>query len=141
MVPATDPADEALMAAAARVEESWGRTASLMSATGATGAELPAPPATFPMEEIPESLRQAVELEWHGELAPAVRSLASSAGYRFEEVGVATGGPILVSLEAKAAPVGELLRRAGNQAGDRADVVVRPVSRVIEVVYRDVERR
>lgn len=136
-----DPAEEALLAAAARIEASWSHTSSLVSATGASGAEVPAAPATFPMDEIPESLAGVVDLEWHGELAPAVKSLATLAGYQFEEIGIPAGGPILVSLSAKAVPVGELLRRAGNQAGDRADVVVRPVSRRIEVVYRDVERR
>lgn len=141
VVSAVDPAEEALLAAAARIEDSWGRTSSLVSATGPSGAEVPAPPSTFPMEEIPESLSGAVDLEWHGELAPAVKSLAALAGYQFEEIGIPAGGPILVSLNAKSVPVGELLRRAGNQAGDRADVVVRPVSRRIEVVYRDVERR
>ena len=95
-----------------------------------------APPATFPLERLPVDLQVALEMDWHGELEPAVESIASFVGWDFQVVGARPSQPILVLVSSSGDSAGHLLRSLGQQAGKRANVIVRAPARSIEVVYR-----
>jgi hypothetical protein len=45
------------------------------------------PPATYPLERMPLELQALIEMDWHGELEPAVESVAHFVGWRFTVVG------------------------------------------------------
>ncbi|XAI97268.1 hypothetical protein [Dolichospermum phage Dfl-JY45] len=94
------------------------------------------PPATFPLERLPADLQVSVEMDWHGELEQAVEAVAAFVGWEFMVVGARPSQPIVVLVSSAGDSAGHLLRSLGQQAGSRANVIVRSPSRTIEVVYR-----
>lgn len=140
--PAIDPAEAALSAAALDIAAAWSRTSSSMvSLAEAEAVTTTSGDASFDGTETqfdPGSpLAMRVDMNWFGELQPAVEALAATAGFTTQMIGAKKGPPILVTIEGVDVPLMELLRQAGIQAGRRADVVVRESAGTIEVIYRD----
>lgn len=100
------------------------------------GVSQQVPPATFPLERLPVDLQVGIEMDWHGELEPAVEAVAAFVGWEFMVVGARPPQPIVVLVSSAGDSAGHLLRSLGQQAGQRANVIVRSPSRTIEVVYR-----
>lgn len=140
--PAVDPAEAALSAAASDIAAAWARTSSSMvsiaESEDATTTSGEAPfDGTEAQFDSDSPLAMRVDMNWFGELQPAVEALAATAGYTTQMMGARKGPPILVTIEGVDVPLMELLRQAGIQAGRRADVVVRESAGTIEVIYRD----
>ena len=142
--PSIDPAEAALSAAAADIAAAWSRTSSSMASRAEAEAEdatTTSGDASFGGTEgqfDPGSpLAMRVDMNWFGELQPAVEALAATAGFTTQMIGAKKGPPILVTIEGVDVPLMDLLRQAGIQAGRRADVVVRESAGTIEVIYRD----
>lgn len=133
-LPDRDPLMEELVVHAAHARHAWGTLVGESAVNRGLSEQVP--PATFPLERLPVSLQPTVEMRWHGELEPAVRSLAEFAGWDFHVVGPRPPAPILVMLDSDGDSVGHLLRSLGQQAGSRANVIVRSPARSIELVYR-----
>lgn len=89
----------------------------------------PAPsPATYGMGGL-------TTVDWSGPIEPLVRQLAFAANYRVRVLGTPPAIPVLVSIFSKNTMLGDILRDVGYQGGRRAQLVVYPESRVIELRY------
>lgn len=86
--------------------------------------------------QIP-GMEQVVTMPWHGTLEQAVSKLASFSGYEVKFIGKTPTLPILVQIGREAATVSDHMRNVGIQAGNRADVIVDPKQKLIEVRYGD----
>ncbi len=96
------------------------------------GVNLQMPPSA------PAELRRIVSVDWTGPIEPIARSLADRAGYQMQIHGDRPPVPVVVSLVAREKSVVEVLRDIGLQAGQRADVVVDPDRRLVELNYAPV---
>lgn len=83
-----------------------------------------------------DGLATSVRYTAFGSLDDLARALADSAGYRFATNATPATRPVPVKLDAQAAPVLELLRSLGAQAGADADVRVNQAQRLVEVRHR-----
>ena len=88
----------------------------------------PPSPATYGMA-IPASL------DWSGPAAAAVRELATAADYQFKILGPKPSMPIIVSVHSHNSTLGEILRNIGLQCKKRAQVVIYPKLKTIELRY------
>lgn len=82
----------------------------------------------------PPELQIRVALDYQGDLKPVVHQLAAVAGYEVKTYG-ASSVLTPVNLQTEDRSVGELLADAGYQASWRAQVVVDPGQRLVEILY------
>lgn len=83
----------------------------------------------------PQELRRVVSVTWNGPIEPITRQLADRAGYQFRVQGDAPTVPVVVSVISEEKSVIDVLRDIGLQAGTRADVIVDPNRRLVEISY------
>ena len=112
-----DPAETRLAEAAERAE------AALTMLARISAAERSLPVAELPLE-VPVALRRPVTIDWIGPVETLAGRLAAYAGYRFRMAGPPPVRPAMVAIAAQDAPVIEVLRDAGLQAGDAATLTV-----------------
>ncbi len=94
------------------------------------------PTTVAPMvEDVPRLLRQKMSITWNGPIAPLAKKIAARAMYGFVEIGGQYPTPILVQIDAIEAPLIDILRSIGLQAGARANIIVDVENRNIEVHY------
>lgn len=86
----------------------------------------------------PQELRRTVSLDWVGPIEPLTRRLADRAGYQTQINGDVPPVPVVITVQAKQKSVIEVLRDVGLQAGQRADVVVDPERKIVELNYAPV---
>lgn len=86
----------------------------------------------------PQELRRTVTVDWVGPIDPITRRLAERAGYRFQVSGDVPPAPVVVTVQAKQKSVVEVLRDVGLQAGTRANIIVDPDQRLVELHYAPV---
>ena len=86
----------------------------------------------------PQELRRTVSVDWVGPIEPLTRSLADRAGYQMQVNGDMPPVPVIVSVQSQEKSVVEVLRDVGLQAGRRADIVVDPDRRIVELNYAPV---
>ena len=127
-----DPAEMRLADAAARAE------AALTALARTRAAEAPPPVSGLPAEApgrspVPAALRRAVTLDWIGPIETLAGTLAAWAGYRFAEAGAAPARPVMVAVAATNAPLIEVLRDAGLQAGAAATLIVDARQRTVHL--------
>jgi defect-in-organelle-trafficking protein DotD len=58
--------------------------------------------------------------------------------YKLKILGNAPAIPIIISISQNRAVIADILKNAGMQAGKRANIVVFPANRVIEIRYANV---
>lgn len=127
--PHVDPAEEKLAEAADSVSQSLQSLAENQQATNPTPKHYSAPdPSDYGMSNL-------TSMNWSGPIEPLVTQIAKASSYQLRVSGVSPAIPILVSINAKNVPLGQILRDAGYQCGNRADIVVFPRSKVIELLY------
>jgi len=95
-------------------------------------AKLQMPPSA------PVELRRIVSVDWTGPIEPITQTLADRAGYTVRINGDKPPVPVVVSVVAREKSVVEVLRDVGLQAGTRADLVVDPARKLVEVNYAPV---
>lgn len=88
----------------------------------------PPSPATYGMAGL-------TTVDWSGPIEPLVRQLAFAANYRVRVLGTNPAIPVMVSVYTKNTMLGDILRDVAYQGGRRAQVVVYPESRVVELRY------
>lgn len=130
--PATRPGDDAtvkLAEAADSISNSLLDLARIQAVATppAKGKSLPNP-ATYGMQS-------RASVDWAGPVAPIVEKIATASNYKVRILGKAPAIPVLISLSAKNAPLADILRDVDFQAGKKANIVVYPKSRVIELRY------
>ena len=131
LVAEPDPVALRLSAAVDKVSAALQTLASVEQARN-PGANLQMPPSA------PVELRRIVSVDWTGPIEPIVQTLADRAGYQLQVNGGKPPVPVVVSLTAREKSVIEVLRDLGLQAGQRADVVVDPDRRIVELNYAPV---
>jgi defect-in-organelle-trafficking protein DotD len=80
-------------------------------------------------------LRRTVSVEWVGPIEPLMQKLTDRAGYKMLVNGDKPPVPVVISVQSVEKSVVEVLRDVGLQAGQRADVIVDPERRVVELNY------
>lgn len=90
--------------------------------------EPPPSPASYGMDQL-------TDIDWSGPIEPLIRQIAQAANYRVRVLGTPPAIPVLVTLYDKNRMLADVLRDAGYQAGRRAQIVIFPESRVIELRY------
>jgi len=93
-------------------------------------AKLPSPPSA----EIIH-MNQLASVQWTGPVGPLVDKIAKAANYKLRVLGKQPAIPILVAIAAKDTPLADILRDATFQCGSKANIVVYPASKVIELRY------
>lgn len=127
--PHVDPAEEKLAEAADDVSQSLQSLAENQQALNPQPKQYSAPdPSDYGMSNL-------TSMNWSGPIEPLVAQIAKASGYQLRVSGVSPAIPVLVSINAKDIPLGQILRDAGYQCGNRADIVVFPRSKVIELLY------
>jgi len=86
----------------------------------------------------PQELRRTLSVDWNGPIEPVMRRLADRAGYDMQVNGDMPPAPLIIALRVREKSVIETLRDIGLQAGQRADVVVDPEHRIVELNYAPV---
>ncbi len=74
-------------------------------------------------------------IDWAGPIGPIVEKIARASHYRLYVLGKVPAVPALVSINEKNMPLGYILRDIDFQAGNKANIVVFPERRVIELRY------
>lgn len=127
--PKVDPAEAKLAEAADSVSRSLQSLAENQQALNPKPKQYKEPdPSDYGMSNL-------TSMNWSGPIEPLVQQIAKATGYTLRVSGVAPAIPVLVSINAKNIPLGQILRDAGYQCGDKADIVVFPRSKVIELLY------
>jgi len=121
--------DKQLVALADSVDQS------LHTLAAAQRAESPPILNTEPLMTPEGGMGGTVELDWTGPIAPLVEKIAKLTNYRVKLLGTEPAIPIIVTITAKHGIIAEILQNASLQAGKRAEVLVFPENRVIEVRY------
>lgn len=74
-------------------------------------------------------------IDWSGPIEPLLEKIAEMTEYRLKVFGPLPQIPVIVSLSARERRIADILKDAGLQAGKRANLVVYPTSRIIELRY------
>lgn len=82
-----------------------------------------------------QGMEEAVTMPWSGTIEQAVSKLASFSGYEVKFMGRPPIIPILVQIGREAATISDHMRNIGIQAGSRADLVIDPKQKIVEVRY------
>lgn len=85
-------------------------------------------------KQIP-GMEQVVTMPWQGTIEQAVSKLASFSGFEVKFMGKPPTIPILVQIGGNPATISDHMRNIGIQAGSRADIVVDPAQKIVEVRY------
>lgn len=95
------------------------------------------PQARLPSPPVPEmiGMAQLATIEWSGPIGPLVGKIAAASHYKVRTLGHPPAIPILVSISAKSTPLADILRDATFQCGSKANIVVYPASKTIELRY------
>lgn len=74
-------------------------------------------------------------IDWAGPIEPLLEKIGQMTRYRVKVLGPVPAIPLVVTITAKDRIMADILKDAGLQAGKRANVVVYPQGRVIELRY------
>lgn len=124
-----DAAQIKLAEAATSVSHSLEKLAAMEKAVHPS-IKLPAPP-----DPASIGMARLASVDWTGPVEPLVRRIAAVTGYRVRVLGRPLAIPALVSISAKNTPLADILRDAIFQVAKKANIVVYPGSRVIEIRY------
>jgi ribosomal protein L21E len=80
-------------------------------------------------------LGKRVVIDWTGPVESLMKEVADYSGYNFKVVGIAPAIPIIVTVAHSDIEIGDIIRTAHLQAKERADVVIYPRSKTIEIRY------
>jgi defect-in-organelle-trafficking protein DotD len=116
-------------------EASYSVSRSIVSLAETAQASHPTPVLAPPPNPETYGMAGLTSVDWSGPVQPLIGQIAKTANYRMRVLGPAPGIPVLVTINAKNVMLADILRDVGYQCGRRAEVVVFPRSRVIELRY------
>ncbi len=129
----TANANVSLAEAAGSVSESLNQLgATMQSAYPPKSVSQPPSPTSYGMG-------MTTSIDWNGPIEPIVQQIANATHYQLQVLGAAPSIPVIVSVQAKNTPMGDILRNIGYQGGNKASVVVFPSRHVIELRYANNE--
>lgn len=116
--------------------EAAGSVSQSLTDLGATEqAANPPQSVSSPPSPSAYGMGMTTSIDWNGPVEPIVQQIANATHYNLKVLGKAPSIPVIVSIDAKEKPMGDVLRDIGYQAGNRASVVVFPSSHIIELRY------
>ncbi len=90
---------------------------------------------TVPLVTPEGGMGGTADIDWTGPIEPLIRKIADLTDYKVKVLGTNPSIPIIVSISQNKAVLADVLKNAGMQAGKRANLVVFPANRVIEIRY------
>jgi defect-in-organelle-trafficking protein DotD len=122
-------------ASASLSEASYSVSRSLSSLSETAQAARPLPKLDPPPNPASYGMAGLTSIDWSGPVEPLVRQMAKATNYRFQVLGARPAIPVLVTVYDKNMMIADILRDVGFQCGRRAEVVIFPESRTIELRY------
>jgi defect in organelle trafficking protein DotD len=110
---------------------------SLTSLNAAEQAQNPALVFNTPPNPATYGMAAPASLDWQGPVEPVVKRIAQAANYRLRVFGIKPSVPILVSIHQQDSNLGEILRNTSLQVKQRANIIVFPESKTIELHYKE----
>lgn len=122
-------AEVKLVESAASVERSLNQLAQIEKAMHPP-TQMPQPinPARYGMANL-------ASVDWIGPIEPLLQKIATATHYNLRVIGRTPPVPIIVSIDSNDKPIADILRNATYQAAKRANVLVYPRTKVIELRY------
>lgn len=74
-------------------------------------------------------------IDWSGPIEPLLEKIGEMTRYRVKVFGPIPHIPVIVSISSRERLIADVLKDAGLQAGNRANLVVYPTNRIIELRY------
>lgn len=74
-------------------------------------------------------------VDWSGPIEPLLEKIGSLTHYRLKVLGPLPAVPIIVTLTGRDRVIADIVKDTGIQAGRRANLVVYPTNRIIELRY------
>ena len=74
-------------------------------------------------------------VDWSGPIEPLLKRIAKLAHYRLERIGHHPAIPILVTVSSQNTSLGYIIRDINLQAGEKANILVYPGIKTIELRY------
>lgn len=90
---------------------------------------------TVPLVTNAGGMGGTINLDWSGPIEPLLQKLAGYTQYKVKVLGNEPPVAIIVSVTGKQMVVADAIKSAGLQAGKRANIVVYPTTRIIELRY------
>lgn len=91
------------------------------------------------MKQLPDpnsyNMDTLASVDWSGPIGPIVEKIAQASNYQLRVLGQPPAIPALVAINEQNTPLGYILRDLDYQAGSKANIVVYPDRRVIELRY------
>ncbi len=125
----SDDASVALAEAARSVSQSLNELKALEKASN--------PPLSKPLPYPSSSGLEAIiaSVDWSGPIEPLMKRIARLAHYRLEQIGHHPAIPILVTISSQNTSLGYIIRDINLQAGEKANILVYPGIKTIELRY------
>ena len=79
--------------------------------------------------------QQITSVTWTGPIDQITRTLSEMAGLSFKVTGKEPPLPMVVSVDAHQEPISKILQDIGAQAGRRADLIIDPMNRTLDLHY------
>lgn len=126
----SDTAPQAKLAEAAlAVSQSLEQLAAMEKAVH-PAVKIPPPP-----DPTSIGMGQLASVTWNGPVEPLIRKIAAITHYKLRVIGRQPAIPALVSISAQNTPLASILRDASFQAQQKANIVLYPQRRIIEIRY------
>ena len=90
---------------------------------------------TVPLLTSAGGMGGTVTLDWSGPIEPLLQKIAGYTQYKVKILGNEPPVAVIVSVTGKDLFVADVIKSAGLQAGKRANIVVYPTTRIIELRY------
>lgn len=116
-------------------EASYSVSRSISGLSEIAQAAHPLPQLAPPPNPASYGMAILTSVDWSGPVEPLVRQIAQTTHYRLRVLGNPPAIPVLVTVYDKNMMIADILRDVGYQCGRRAEVVIFPDSRVIELRY------
>jgi defect-in-organelle-trafficking protein DotD len=76
------------------------------------------------------------DIDWTGPIEPLLEKITQMTDYKLKIMGNPSSIPIIISITQSKAIIADILKNASLQAGKRANIVVFPASKILELRYR-----
>lgn len=90
---------------------------------------------TVPLVTHTGGMGGTVDLDWSGPIEPLLQKIAGYTQYKVKVLGNEPAAAVIVSVTGSQMLVADVIKSAGLQAGKRANIVVYPTTRIIELRY------
>ncbi len=129
------PTNPQTSADVALAEASYSVSRSIVNLSEIAQSARPLPAIDPPPNPASYGMGGITSIDWSGPVEQLVKQLTDASNYRLRILGAKPAIPVLVTVYAKNIVVADALRDVGYQCGRRANIVIFPDSRVVELRY------